>query len=183
MTILTVVLDSDVIFPLPLRDTLLRAAEKELYRVYWSEQILEDAIRNLINKGRMTEQRAVRLQESLKRYFREAMVEVPQELIERMTNDPGDRHVAAAAVAAKAQVIVTFNLRHFPQESLSPWDVQVQHPDFFLTRLYERFPETLIEIILQQSEDLKNPPMSVAELLGKLSEQVPEFVSRIRENF
>jgi hypothetical protein len=63
------------------------------------------------------------------------------------------------------------------------WDVQVQHPDFFLTRLYERFPETLIEIILQQSEDLKNPPMSVAELLGKLSEQVPEFVSRIRENF
>jgi predicted nucleic acid-binding protein len=120
MTILTVVLDSDVIFPLPLRDTLLRAAEKELYRVYWSEQILEDAIRNLINKGRMTEQRAVRLQESLKRYFREAMVEVPQELIERMTNDPGDRHVAAAAVAAKAQVIVTFNLRHFPPRVSEP---------------------------------------------------------------
>ena len=180
---LAVLLDSDVIFPLPLRDTLLRIAQNKLYEVFWSEQIIDDATRNLINKGRMTEQKAARLRQSFNFYFPKATVEVPEELIERMTNHPGDRHVAAAAVAANAEIIVTFNLRHFPQESLTPWGIQAQHPDVFLTKLYEEFPEALINIIQQQSEDLKNPPVSVTELLAKLSSQVPEFVNKIRENF
>ena len=182
MTIIAI-LDSDILFQLPLRDTLLRAAENGIYEPRWSQKILDDTTRNLVNKGRSTELGVVRLQQNLKAYFPEAMVEVPEELIERMTNHPGDRHVAAAAVAANAEIIVTFNLRHFPQESLTPWGIQAQHPDVFLTKLYEEFPEALINIIQQQSEDLKNPPVSVTELLAKLSSQVPEFVNKIRENF
>ncbi len=180
---LSVVLDSDVIFPMPLRDTVLRAVENSLYNLYSSEQILDDATRNLVIQGRMTQQGAARFQRSFKTAFPQAMVEVPQELIERMTNDPGDRYVAAAAVAANAQIIVTFNLRHFPQDSLSPWGIEAQHPDVFLTKLYEEFPDALINIIQQQSEDLKNPPVSVTELLAKLSSQVPEFVNNIREKY
>ncbi len=113
MTIIAV-LDSDVLFQLPLRDTLLRAAENGIYQPRWSQKILDDTTRNLVNKGKSTELGVVRLQQNLKAYFPEAMVEVPEELIERMTNHPGDRHVAGAAVMANAQIIVTFNLRHFP---------------------------------------------------------------------
>jgi hypothetical protein len=56
-----VVLDSCVLFPMTLRDTLLRAAEAGLYRSYWSQEILDGATRNLVMTGRMTEEQAVRL--------------------------------------------------------------------------------------------------------------------------
>jgi hypothetical protein len=37
------VLDASVLYPLPLRDTLLRVAEAGLYEPCWSERILEEA--------------------------------------------------------------------------------------------------------------------------------------------
>lgn len=54
MAVITVVLDSCVIFPMPLCDTLLRAAEANLYRVHFPQEILDGATRNLVEKGRMT---------------------------------------------------------------------------------------------------------------------------------
>lgn len=55
------VLDASVLYPLPLRDTLLRVAETELYDPYWSERILDEVARNLVAHGRATEARARRL--------------------------------------------------------------------------------------------------------------------------
>ena len=40
-----VVLDANVLFPFTLRDTLLRAAAKGYFQVYWSEQIFSTSIR------------------------------------------------------------------------------------------------------------------------------------------
>lgn len=67
---------------MPLCDTLLRAAEANLYRVYFSQEILDGATRNLIKTGRMTESKASRFQMMIKTYFPEAMVEVPEGLAE-----------------------------------------------------------------------------------------------------
>lgn len=48
------ILDASVLYPLPLRDTLLRVAEIELYDPYWSERILAEVTRNLILDRRST---------------------------------------------------------------------------------------------------------------------------------
>lgn len=45
--------------------------------------------------------------------------------------DPDDRHVLAAAIKAGAQVIVTRNLKDFPETDLQPWDIEAQSPDAF----------------------------------------------------
>ncbi|WP_196797481.1 hypothetical protein [Gloeocapsa sp. PCC 7428] len=97
-----------------------------------------------------------------------------------MINHPNDRHVVAAAIVAKAEIIVTTNLKHFPQDTLSPVGIEAQHPDVFLTNLLHQFPELVLQLIQQQSEDLKNPPVSIDELLVKLYKQVPNFVSKVR---
>jgi len=86
----SVVVDSCVIYPMPLCDTLLRAAEAELYQVYFSQEILDGATRNLVKKGRMTDSKAQQFQEIIKTNFPEAIVEVPEELVIKMTNHPGD---------------------------------------------------------------------------------------------
>jgi predicted nucleic acid-binding protein len=155
MTVFPVLLDSCVLYPMYLRDTLLRMAEAELYHVYWSQEILNGATRNLVEAGRMTDSKAMRLQELLKNAFPEAMVEVSPELIAVMSNDPGDRHVLAAAVVAQATVIVTFNLKHFPSIALNPWGIEAQHPDVFLTHLYYLFPDSVTAVVQHHPSNSK----------------------------
>lgn len=42
------VLDADVLYPPPLRDTLLSAAFEGCFQPLWSAEILDEAIRNLL---------------------------------------------------------------------------------------------------------------------------------------
>lgn len=179
MAVFPVLLDSCVLYPMYLRDTLLRMAEVDLYRVHWSQELLDGATRNLVEAGRMTNSKAMRLQEMLLKAFPEAMVEVPPELVSVMGNHPADRHVLAAAVVAKATAIVTLNLRHFPNAALNPWEIEAQHPDVFLTHLYDVSPDLVTDVVRQQAEDLQRPRLRVHELLGMLSKQVPGFASKV----
>lgn len=180
MTVLPVILDSCVLYPMYLRDTLLCAAEAGLYRPHWSQEILDGALRNLVAKQQITAQQASRLEQQIKSAFPDAMLEVPERLLPCMDNDPGDRHVLAAALIAKTQVIVTDNLKHFPPESLSQFRVEAQSADQFLTSLYDLFAEAMLEVLQTQVSWLRNPPMSVVDLLKLLEKSAPTFVSRFR---
>jgi predicted nucleic acid-binding protein len=125
------VLDANVLYPLPLRDTLLRIAETELYDPYWSERILDEVVRNLVHDGRTTGEQAGRLSAAMRAAFDGAAV--PEHAIARlepaMPNHPNDRHVLAAAVASDAQAIVTLNLKHFVPEACEPFAIEPMHPD------------------------------------------------------
>ena len=79
-----VVLDANVIFPSALRDTLLRSAEAGLCQLYWTEQILDEAARNLVGLGKMTSEQAARLLQRLRDAFPEAMVDGYETLIDAM---------------------------------------------------------------------------------------------------
>ena len=47
-----VVLDACVLYQLPLRDTLLRVAQQHLYEVRWSQRILDEVARSLVEDRR-----------------------------------------------------------------------------------------------------------------------------------
>ncbi len=143
-----VVLDANVLYPFSLRDTLLRAAGAGLYQMYWTDEILDEACRNLVKDGRVSLEQAARLRSAMTRAFPESMVTDYAGLIPSMTNDPKDRHVAAAAVRAGAQVIVTTNLRDFAQ---MPKGIESQSPDDFLGHLFDLSPELLVEIVREQA--------------------------------
>ena len=101
----------------PVRDTLLRLAELELYDPYWSERILDEVGRNLIADGRASERQEGALLDAMTGVD---SASVPAAAVDRlesaMTNDPKDRHVLAAAVACDAQAVVVSIWR----TSLSP---------------------------------------------------------------
>ena len=90
-----VVLDACVLCPLPLRDTLLRAAQQNLYAVRWSQRILNEGARNLVKDRRATPEQAKNLIDVMERAFEDA--EVPEAAIAplepMMLNEPADRHV------------------------------------------------------------------------------------------
>jgi predicted nucleic acid-binding protein len=178
-----VVLDACVLYPLPLRDTLLRIARQNLYAVRWSRRILDEMARSLIEDRRSNPEQATHLIDVMTRAFPDAEIAAAAvaALESEMTNDPNDRHVLAAAVAsADANVIVTLNLRHFPEDACAPFGIQVVHPDQFLCGLHERAPGQIAIALDRQAADLSRPPMTVDDVLDRLHPTVPQFVTRVR---
>lgn len=113
------ILDTCVLYPVYLCDTLLRLAEAEAYRPLWSADVFTELRRNLVERG-VREERVDRRIGEMVRSFPDAMVTGYEALTGDMTNDPKDRHVLAAAVRAHAEVIVTFNVTDFPNLRSSP---------------------------------------------------------------
>jgi predicted nucleic acid-binding protein len=178
-----VVLDANVLYPASLRDSLLRLAERELYDLYWSDRILEEVTRNLIEDGRASPVQAERLVEHMTSAFDAACVPENEirDLEDAMRNDPKDRHVLAAAVAIDAETVVTRNTKDCPAEVCSTVGVEILDPDDFLLVLYEIDPSLVYGVIVEQAADLLNPPMSLDELLGHLSQSAPRFSEAIAQ--
>lgn len=168
-----VVIDTNALFPLTLRDTLLRAAAAGFYRLRWSAAILDEMERNLVSTNTIPAAKAARLREHMERFFPEAMVTDYERLIDAMPNDPKDRHVAAVAAQTRAQLIVTANLKDF---RALPDGVDAQSPDEFLCSLFDLDPEGFVHLLHEQAGDLRRPPVSFEQLLVRLGRMVPEFV-------
>lgn len=100
----------------------------------------------------------------------EAVVEDFEDRIESIElPDPDDRHVLAAALTAEVDVIVTANLKDFPARALSP-SMTAQSPDTFVGTLLNVDAEAVVAVIEVQAASLRNPPMTVEELLAGLAE-------------
>ena len=164
-------------FPFTLRDTLLRAAERELYLIGWSGQILEEMRRNLVSTGHASEEKSHSLVACMRDAFPEAEIIGHEFLISSMMNDEGDRHVVAAAVKAGAQLVVTSNIKHF--RSL-PHGIAVKTPDAFLLDLYDLAPEMMAQAIIAQAAALKKPPRTMDDVLRALEKVAPKFIEAIR---
>jgi predicted nucleic acid-binding protein len=173
-----VILDANVLFPFTLRDTLLRAAAADYFQLRWSKQILDEMERNIVAKAQVSPENAAKLRSTMERFFPEAQVTDHEALIGAMQNDEKDRHVAAAAVKAGAQVIVTSNLDDF--EPL-PEGIEAQSPDEFLCNLFDLDPAAFVELLVEQAADLKRPPVTFEQLLEALARMVPNFVAAVRE--
>ncbi len=175
-------LDTCVLYPAYLCDTLLRLAEASAYRPLWSADILAELRRNLIDRGILAD-RVDRRIAMMTQAFPDAMVTGYESLIDGMANDPKDRHVLAAAVRARAEVLVTFNTSDFPEPVLKPYDVGVAHPDEFLLDQLDLYPGITIEVLRQQAASYRREPTAVPGLLVLLERTgVPQFTAEVRRH-
>jgi predicted nucleic acid-binding protein len=172
-----VVVDANVLYPLTLRDTMLRAAAAGFYQLRWSKDILDEMERNLVAKGKIPPDKAARLRATMEKFFPEADVRGYRGLVDAMPNHPKDRHVAAAAVKAGAQVVVTANIKDF---STLPDGIEAQFPDEFLCNLFDLDPPTFVEMLREQAADLTKPPVTFEEMLDRLARVVPDLVLGVR---
>ena len=128
-----VMVDACVLVQAAVRDTLLRLFERRLFLARWTDEIIEETVRTLRDKLGRTQEQTDYLVNELRNHFPDAWVEQGyRELIPSMTNQEKDRHVLAAAVKTPCEVIVTYNLKHFPEECLNQFEITAKHPDEFL---------------------------------------------------
>jgi predicted nucleic acid-binding protein len=172
------VLDANVLFPMILRDTLLRVAAAGCYRAHWSERILDEMARNLVAQHRVTTVQADRLAIEMRRAFPDATVEGWEALEAEILNDPKDRHVAAAAKHIEADVIVTANLKDF---ALLPAGIRAISPDAFLTECLAAEPAKVLEALRKQAAGYRQPPADLDTLLSWLEGDLSVFVPALRK--
>ena len=176
------IVDACVLVQAAVRDTLLRLFERRLFLARWTDEIIEETVRTLRDKlGRTTEQTDHLINE-LRAHFPDAWVEPGyRELIPVMTNQEKDRHVLAAAVKTPCEVIVTYNLKDFPEESRKPFGIEVKHPDEFLIDLYHVDGELVVHELHEQGAAL-HTPHAIGEVLKSLETcRCTQFTQLIRE--
>lgn len=93
------------------------------------------------------------------------------------------RPVLAAAVRERAEVIVTTNLKHFPDDALKPYQIKALHPDDFLLDQLDLYEEATKAVILGMVDAYIDPPFTPHSLLDALGEQVPQFAAKARRLF
>lgn len=167
-----VVYDACVLYPAPLRDFLMRLATTGLFAAKWTDRIHDEWTRNVLAKRPELKEALARTRQLMDQAVPDCLVQAYEPLIEGLTlPDPDDRHVLAAAIRAGAQLIVTFNLKDFPSEALSPYGIEAVHPDLFVEQQMDLREEIIVGVARRQRAALKNPPLNAAEFLDKLAAQ------------
>lgn len=146
-------LDACVLVPIALADTLLRLAEAGLYRPLWSDRVLDevvDAIEAI--HPELASGPARSRADAMQGAFEDACVTEWEDLVAGISlPDPDDRHVVAAALQGRADMVVTANVRDFPSEVLEPMGLEVQHPDEFLLNQFDLEPDLTIATLHRQA--------------------------------
>lgn len=164
----TCVLDTNVIYPLDVRDVLLWFAYFDLYTPKWSKTIFSELEEVMLRKGIAREtitKQMGRMQEA----FPDAMVHNYEELIGQLTlPDSKDCHVLAAAIKANANLIVTNNLKDFDQGYLSKFGLSAKSPDDFITDTIDLNQDRAVEAFNEMVANRTNPPLDQYQVLDIL---------------
>lgn len=166
------VLDASVLYQELLRNLLLWIAAEGGLDPFWTERILDETCRNLIEDRVIEPEQWDRLRAAMLTSFPDAMLDQAKaDAIEhKMPNDKNDRHVLAAAVAGDIELVITSNLRHFKQADLERVGKQALSPDQLLCELIATEP-TIVHAAMERLVTFMRIPRqwSIAELLGRLA--------------
>ncbi len=176
-----VVLDACVLYDSLIRDFLLMIADKELYQPVWSPIICDEVKRNLISQGKIEEDKVNKLITIINEAFPEAMIINQTDNLDLKDTDINekDRHVVITAICSNSQVIVTYNIKDFPNDILKKFSIEAQTPDEFLLNILHLSYKKVLDIYADMEAKYKKPPIPREELLKRLRSRAPNFVSTI----
>lgn len=131
-----VLLDTCVLYPPMLRDFLLALAARGLFQPLWSDGIAAEWLHLAARDGA---EGVPALLGRMAARWPEGKVAPGDPLVLDLP-DTADRHVLAAAIAGRADLILTANLRDFPPRVLGPHGLRAQSPDDFAMDLWLAAP-------------------------------------------
>ena len=166
-----VVLDANVLYSAPVRDLMLSIAAERLFIPLWSSEIQNEWMENLLNNRKdLTRNQLLKAQKAMDIAFPEAQHDDYMQFIHRCDlPDEKDHHVLALAISQKAQHIMSFNQKDFPETSLKGLQITCLHPDSFACNILEVNKKLVLKAFYKMHKRLKSPPISEEKLLGIFS--------------
>lgn len=171
MSYYTALLDANVLYPAPVRDIFLQLAQTGLFKAKWSQDIHREWIEALLrNEPHRDRSRLENTRNLMDRAVRDCLVTGYQPLIPSLhLPDPDDRHVLAAAIVGRCDVIVTYNLKDFPEGAILPFHIEAQHPDAFLSNHLHLTPGLFCAAIRKIRLRLTKSSFTEAEYISNLT--------------
>jgi len=153
---LRTVLDTDVVFSRVLHELLGRiAAELRMLTLIWSNELISEIERVLIERKPMSPEAARRWAGYLRDAFPDERVDVtrlpPDVDLGQLTRDPGDEHVCALAIAGRADLLLTMD-RGYLAPGLREHGIDVRKPDEFLTDVFVEEPVAVLDALRAQAD-------------------------------
>lgn len=162
------VLDTNVVYPVIIRDILFWFAYYDLYTPKWSEHIFDEWKRVMLEKG-VSEEDANKRISKANSAFPDALVNNYKGLINHLElPDEDDRHVLAAALKTNANLIVTNNIKDFPEKYLQSFSLSAKTADDFLTDIIDLNPDQAVAAFKEMVLNKKNPKQDEFEVLNQL---------------
>lgn len=154
----TCVLDTNVIYPIEIRDLLFWFAHFDLFTPKWSAHIFDEWESVMNRKGAP--------KKLIQAVFPDAFVTNYEPLIAGLTlPDPKDCHVLAAAIKINANVIVTNNLKDFPQDYLASFGLVAKSADDFIADIIDLNHDRAVEAFRKLVINRRNPDLDEYEVL------------------
>ncbi|TXL70958.1 PIN domain-containing protein [Vineibacter terrae] len=165
--------DACTLYPFHQRNILVQASVDGLYEARWTDEIHDEWTRNLLaNAPAIPPGRLQIARQLMETVLPGARVANFHHHIDKLSlPDPGDRHVLAAAIEAKASLILTWNLRDFPATTLKRHGLMRQTPDAFLTGLYGQAPQLVVASLANARRNLSKSGVSAQGFLDLLKNQ------------
>jgi hypothetical protein len=173
-----VVLDACVLYPAAQRDFFMWLAAGGVIRAHWTNEIHAEWMRNVEHDYGIARSVLERVRKLMDRAADDALIRHYRQHEHLFTKtDAKDRHVAAAAVAARKRskadivTIITWNLRDFDRRELAKVGVAAETPDAFLCRLFAKSPDEVIAALVRMQNNLRKPSKTVRECTDTLAMQ------------
>jgi len=164
--------DANILVSRTLRDYFVYAAKAGALQIHWSQSILDEMSRSLRAKFAFKEDDTAVLELGLSEYLPRALVETRKrdhEIVEHVAMDAKDRHVLAAALSAKADVLLTNNTRHFPRDWMAKRGIELLDAGSLLGRLAVEHADELREA---HRLTVARSPKTEEEILATLESQI-----------
>lgn len=167
-----VLFDANVLFQAATTRFLLGAAQAGAFRAVWTDEIAEEARRNLISSSRAGALAAFEQNCGL---VRDPLVPAGAgDWLRRLSRtDSKDRHVLAAAGRNGVQVIVTDNVRDFDRDEARDFGVVLVSARDFAAHLSTTHPEALVRHIERV------PPDRFDRYVARLEQLLPEAMATL----
>lgn len=182
MSLFAAFLDACVLVPIAPCDTLLRFADAGAFRPLWSDGVEREAIRALCEiHPDIDPSRFHSRFRNMNEAFEDASVSGWEPLVDGLElPDPNDRHVLAAALRGRADVIVTENIKDFPAVLLEPFGIEAVRVDEFLMTQFHLNRGAAARIVGEQASAMGRPPVTIDQLLGRLAASgAPRFAHAV----
>lgn len=179
------IFDACILYPFHLRNIVVQVAVDHLVEARWTDAIHEEWIRNVTASAPAIPRQRL---EITRRLMSDALPMAPvrgyeQYLPAISLPDPNDCHVLAAAIVARASLILTWNFRHFPSNELEKFGVRAETPDAFLSDVYDQVPELTIGSLANARRNLTKTKVSSSDFINILANQkLTQLANRARDH-